>query len=129
MDVLSARWPPNALLFPVNLLPNGHILFVVEALAQANYNGSSTTAGLSFLREVDLAGNVIRQLNVQDLNTRLAAAGFNVQLWAFHHDILALPNGHLVVLSNTIREMTGLPGMSGSVPVLGDVVVDLDTNL
>ena len=41
-------FPLNALLFPVDLLPNGHILFVVEALAQANYNGSSTTSGLSF---------------------------------------------------------------------------------
>ena len=57
------------------------------------------------------------------------AAGFNVQLWSFHHDILALRNGHLVVLSNSIRQMTGLPGQSGSVPVLGDVIVDLDTNL
>lgn len=121
--------PPNALLFPIDLLPNGHILFVVEALSQANYNGSSTATGLSFLREVDLAGNVIRQLTVQDLNTRLTAAGFNVQLWSFHHDILALPNGHLVVLSNSIRQMTGLPGQSGSVPVLGDVIVDLDSNL
>ena len=121
--------PPNALLFPVDLLPNGHILFVVEALFQANYNGSSTAMGLSFLREVDLAGNIIRQLSVQDLNTRLAAAGFNVQLWAFHHDVLVLPNGHLVVLSNSIRQMTGLQGQSGSVPVLGDVIVDLDTNL
>ena len=33
--------PPHALLFPADLLPNGHILFVVEALAQANYDGSS----------------------------------------------------------------------------------------
>ncbi|MEA2263450.1 MAG: arylsulfate sulfotransferase [Acidobacteriaceae bacterium] len=74
-------------------------------------------------------GNVIRQLTVQGLNARLAAAGFNVQLWSFHHDILALPNGHLVVLSNSIRQMTGLAGQSGSVPVLGDVIVDLDTNL
>jgi arylsulfate sulfotransferase len=121
--------PPNALLFPIDLLPNGHILFVVEGLAQANYDGSSTAPVLSFLREVDLAGTVIRQLTVQDLNARLATAAFNVQLWSFHHDILALPNGHLIVMSNSIRQMTGLAGQSGSVPVLGDVIVDLDTNL
>jgi arylsulfate sulfotransferase len=121
--------PPNALLFPVNVLANDHILFVVEALSQANYNGSSTAAGPSFLREVDLAGNIIRQLTVQDLNARLVAAGFNVQLWAFHHDILALPSGHLIVLSSTIRHISGLQGYTGSVPVLGDVIVDLDANL
>ena len=59
---------------------------------------------------------------------KVVSAGFNVQLWAFHHDILALPNGHVIVLSNAIRQVM-LPGQSASVPALGDVIVDLDTNL
>lgn len=46
-----------------------------------------------------------------------------------HHDVLPLPNGHWIVLTNTLQQFTDLPGYPGVTNVLGDVLVDLDTNL
>jgi arylsulfate sulfotransferase len=80
------------------------------------------------IREIDLAGNLIRHLTMQDLNARLAAANFNVTLQLFHHDFALLPNGHILVLANTLRSFNDLPGYPGTTVVLGDVVVDLDPN-
>jgi hypothetical protein len=46
-----------------------------------------------------------------------------------HHEALPLPNGHTLILTNTIQtcgESTGCTGGDASDDVLGDVVVDLD---
>jgi hypothetical protein len=39
-----------------------------------------------------------------------------------------LPNGHLLVLVNTRKKFTNLPGQPGVISVLGDAVVDLNQN-
>jgi hypothetical protein len=110
-DVGAQNWP-----FPFKLLPNGHILLVI----------SEPTA--SVLREVDLAGNTIRELNVTDLGTAMQAAGYDFVPTAFHHDFLALPNGHVVVITNFSKDFTDLPGYPGTLAVIGDGLVDLDAN-
>jgi hypothetical protein len=78
------------------------------------------------MREFDLAGNTIRSLTMADLNSRLAAANFNITLQLFSHDFAILPNGHFLIIANTLKSFTNLPGYPGNTTVLGDVVVDLD---
>jgi len=116
--------PPGAcgLPQPIKLLPNGHILM--------NF-GSVTSRGVTFggtVQEIDLAGNVIFQFNDTDLNNWLSAAGYNLVVQAFHHEVLPLPNGHLILLFNHFEECTSIPGCVGTADVLGDAFVDLDQN-
>jgi arylsulfate sulfotransferase len=103
--------------FAVKLLPNGHIILTID---------SST--GDSILREVDLAGNTIREMNIAALEQKTQAAGFDFTPTFYHHDVLPLDNGHLIVLSNTTKAFTDLPGYPGTTNVLGDALIDLDTN-
>ncbi len=119
---------PGSLLYPIKLLPNGHFMFLAAPVSQAAVIGTVPAGTLNALREVDLAGTTIRELKMADLNTRLAAAGFNLSLLDFSHDFLVLPNGHVVVICNTVRTFINLPGYPGTKVVLGDVIVDLDQN-
>lgn len=110
---------------PIKLLPNGDLLMVFGP-------NSSLPPPLGFLniaREINLAGDTIREISVSTLNSRLAAANFDLVVNYFHHDIVALPNGHWLCLVNSTKQFTDLPGYPGVTPVLGDALVDLDTNL
>jgi arylsulfate sulfotransferase len=110
---------------PVKLLPNGDVVMVIGP-------NSSLPAPAGFLnvaREINLAGATVRDISVATLNTRLAAAKFNYVATYMHHDIVALPNGHWLVIVNSTKQFTDLPGFPGTTPVLGDAIVDLDTNL
>ncbi len=98
--------------FPIRQLDNGNFLINFE----------------SDVREVDLAGNIVRQVTLSQLNTALAAAGYSLQAANLHHDLLRLSNGHWLLLVNESRDFQDLPGYPGTVTVLGDAVVDLDTN-
>jgi len=108
---------------PIKLLPNGHIL--------VNLNTTSTlgTNAVGDVREIDLAGNVVRDFTVDDLNHALTVAGFSLQVSSIHHDLVQLPNGHLILLVNRNKVFTDLPGYPGTTLVLGDALVDLDENL
>ncbi len=114
-------------LFPIKLLPNGHLMALIAPDAGV-LTGPVSPSLLNVVREIDLVGNTIRQLTMADLNTRLAAAGFNITLQIFSHDFVELPNGHILVIANTFKSFTDLPGYPGTTNVLGDVVVDLDEN-
>ena len=81
------------------------------------------------LREIDLAGNTVRELSIQELNARLAAKGFNLNAALMHHEVLPLTNGHWLVLVNEVRALSGLTGFTSTVNVLGDGIVDLDPAL
>ena len=107
------------------LLPNGDFLITVG-------QGSATPplpGTTSSVREIDLAGQIIREISTIDLSAKLKAAGYSLTLQQFHHDVTPLPNGHWLVLSNIIKPFTDLPGYPGVSNVLGDVVIDLDQNL
>ena len=116
----------------VQLLPNGDMLMLISYLSSLTVNG---TFGLvDEIREVDLAGNTIRSLTMDALNQKLAASNLRdaqgnlYQFKNFHHNVLALPNGHWVVLADYSKPYTNLPGHSGTVNVLGDALVDVDEN-
>jgi hypothetical protein len=101
--------------FPIKLLPNGDFLLVVTGA----FNG---------VREINLAGETISQFSLGDVNQALSQGGFHPGIANLHHDILPLPNGHLILLANTFQPFTNLPGLPGITQVGGDVLIDLDQN-
>jgi len=104
---------------PIRLMPNGHILL--------NLSGDSPSSA-GTIREIDLAGNTISEFSAAQVNSWLNAAGYNITMGWLHHDVLPLPNGHLIVLLNHYVNFTNLPGHPGTTQVLGDALVDLDQN-
>jgi arylsulfate sulfotransferase len=107
--------------FPIKPMANGH--FLVNASPVGNGTGLP-----GVLREIDLAGNAIREMDIADLNSRLAAAGFSLVVNSVHHDFCLLPNGHVILLANLTKDFTNLPGYPGTTSVIGDALVDIDPN-
>jgi hypothetical protein len=119
---------------PIKQLPNGDYITVLsfgsQWLLDSNDNIVNPPAGATdLIREIDLAGNPVKQITMDQLNSELSAAGYNLKLLDFNHDVTVLPNGHWIVLASEIQKETGLTGYSGSENVLGNAIVDLDTNL
>ena len=113
VGVAKGYWP-----YTYKLLPNGHMIFSITRLV---------TQG-TILREVDLAGNTVREMDTGVLASRMKQAGFSFVINGYHHDLLPLDNGHLIVLGNYSVPFTDLPGYPGVTKVLGDALVDLDPN-
>ena len=103
---------------PMKLLPNGHMLL----------NLTPGVAPGGTVREIDLAGNLVSQYTVADLKNWLSAAGYSFPVFAIHHDVLPLPDGHTILLIDYYKSFTDLPGYPGTTGVLGDAIVDLDEN-
>ena len=101
---------------PIKLLSNGHLIIVLY--------GASGPGGT--VREIDLAGNTVHEFTVSDLHQALTAAGYTWVPIGIHHDILSLPNGHLILLVNSSRDFTDVTGYPGVSHVIGDYIVDLD---
>lgn len=111
------------------LLPDGNFLMVISYLSSLNPGLLQENPGtIDVVREVDLVGNTVREISMDTLNKKLASAGFKdsdgsaYNLKSFHHNVLALPNGHWVLLA-------AYPKMISGTNVLGDVLVDVDQNL
>jgi len=77
------------------------------------------------LREIDLAGNPVRETNLAAVNAQLTALGHEIS-YGFHHDAQRLPNGDTVVLGLTERkiDINGTP-----TNYIGDMIVVLDEDL
>jgi arylsulfate sulfotransferase len=115
---------------PVKMLSNGHFIVVDSPTSTAPLAATAPPAGtLDVVREVDLAGNTIREISIDTLNSRLVAAGFNYTADVIHHDVTVLPNGHWILIVNSTEQFTDLTGLPGTTTVLGDAIIDLDTNL
>lgn len=116
----------------VQLLPNGNLLMVLAYLSSETSEQESSL--YNEIRQIDLDGNIVNSLTMDELNQKLAAGNFRdaegnlYQLGSFHHDVLPLPNGHMVLLATYVRNFTNLPGRPGNTPVLGDALVDIDQN-
>jgi hypothetical protein len=76
------------------------------------------------LREIDLAGNTIRETNIAALNAQLAAMGLEA-IHGFNHDAQRLPDGNTVALALTERtvDINGTP-----TNYVGEMVLVLDQN-
>ena len=111
----------------IKQLPDGDFLSVIGA-GNNNVLTSTIDPSTVFIREFDLIGNTIKQLTVAQLNSSLAAGGYTLAdgsplvLADFHHDVTPLPNGHWLIMANTIKTVNGTR-------VAGDVVVDVDTQM
>lgn len=110
----------------VHLLSNGHFLIAITSVNSLPLRSSPDPAGTIYvLREIDLANNTIREESLDALNASLLSAGFNITAGTFHHDVIALPNGHWIALVNTLQPCTGRPECATNPNILGDVLVDL----
>ena len=78
------------------------------------------------LREVDFAGNIVRETNKHPINTQLAAMGQD-QVICLSHEGLRLPNGHTVTIGSVEKLLDNVQG-PGEVDVVGNMVIDLDEN-
>jgi arylsulfate sulfotransferase len=110
-DVGQENYP-----FYFKFLPNGNL--VVDVVEPTD----------SLIREIDLAGNTIREMDIHTLEQKMAAAGYDFAPGDYHHDMIPLPNGHLIVLTDFGRRFTNLPGYPGTLRVIGDGLIDLDQN-
>ncbi len=128
---------PQDRLQSIHLLPNGHLLTMVSPATGDNNSSSTsgTTVGSDDVREIDLAGNIVRDLPMSTLNQELAASNLRdasgniYSLQYFHHDVLELPNGHWMLLTSMTKNCADIPGCTGTDTITGDVLVDVDQNL
>jgi arylsulfate sulfotransferase len=76
------------------------------------------------LREIDLAGDPVRETNIAAVNAQLAALGYE-PVHAFHHDVQRLADGTTVALAYTERtiEVNGTP-----TNYVGEMVLALDAD-
>ncbi|MGA8043882.1 MAG: aryl-sulfate sulfotransferase, partial [Terracidiphilus sp.] len=99
------------LLQGIQLLPNGHFLTLISYLS-SNETAGAQPGVINEIREIDLLGNTIRSLSMTQLNQKLAASSLrdgkgNVyQLGSFHHNVLALPSGHWILLATYTKTET-----------------------
>ncbi len=86
---------------------------------------SHRTLGLDVLREIDLAGNPLRETNIDAVNAQLTARGREI-IYGFHHEFLRLPSGNVVTLGWTQKtvDVGGTPTRYA-----GDMLMVLDEDL
>jgi hypothetical protein len=115
----------------VRVLPGGTMLTIANGK-----NSADATTSLQILREIDFAGNVLRETNASRVREQLdamghvsncAVGGSLCAVTTFHHDAIRLSNGHTLVIGSEERMYpAGTQGSTSPVDVLGDIVVDLD---
>ena len=133
-NVIWYYTPPDAqnptIEYPIKQMPNGNFIMEISPTSQSIIASPPPANTLIELREVDLAGNIVRQLSMAQLNQRLIAAGFTgLTLELFSHDVTLLPNGHMLVIANLYKTFSSVTGYTGPVQVLGDAIVDLDQDM
>jgi hypothetical protein len=87
-----------------SLVPGGTVLLLgVDQYAPL-------PATLDVVREIDLAGNVVRETNMDAVNAQLTARGYH-SIFTFTHDVERLPNGDTAVIAPTERtiDVNGTP--------------------
>ena len=125
----SYKGSAEDLVQPIKMLPNGHFLVQISYASSIPVEKGTVFPGtLDELREVDLVGNTMRSITRQQIAATLAVQGYSLPVGSLHHDVLPLPNGHLLLLLSTTKMFTDLPGYPGQTNVLGDVLVDVDQN-
>jgi arylsulfate sulfotransferase len=83
------------------------------------------TLGLNVMREIDLAGNPLRETNIDAVNAQLKARGQEI-IYGFHHEFSLLPSGDIATLGWTQRtiDVGGTPTRYA-----GDMLLVLDQDL
>jgi len=119
--------------FMTRVLPGGRFLVLAD--------GQNTVNAIlrnQVLRELDLAGNIIRETNVGRVAEQLESRGIHSDckkggkecVSGFHHEAIALPNGHFLAVAGLERMMpAGTQGSKEPVDILGDLIIELDEEL
>jgi arylsulfate sulfotransferase len=116
--------------FLTRVLPGGHFLVLGDGTNSVNH-----THEIQLLKEIDLAGNVVRETNIGRVAEQLESHGIHSDchksgrecISGFHHEAIRIPNGHTLAVAGIERMMpTGTQGAKLPVDVLGDVIIDLD---
>lgn len=87
---------------------------------------SNTTSTDYAVSEINLSGVTLHTITESSANSQLAALG-KQSIIDFNHEAMRLPNGYTAVIAHNERLYTNVQG-SGTVDVLGDEVLVLDTN-
>jgi hypothetical protein len=102
--------------YAMNLEPGGTVMLPADKRIGA--------PGFRILRQVDLAGDTLRETNIQAVNARLAAM-HEPQILDFDHEAKLLPNGDTAVIGTTPKTVDY---KGKSTKFIGDLVVVLDPN-
>jgi arylsulfate sulfotransferase len=101
-----------------NLEPGGTVLML-------GGKATGVAAGYNTLRQVDLAGDTLRETNLHAVNAQLAALG-RPQIIDFDHEAKLLPNGGIAVIASTQKTVNY---KGNATRFTGDMVIVLDQNL
>ena len=116
--------------FLTRILPGGRVLVLAEGANSAN-----DMKRLQVVREMDLAGNVLRETNIARIAEQLESRGIHSDckqggkecVSGIHHEAIRLPNGHTMIIAGIERMLpAGTQGSKEPVDVLGDLAIDLD---
>jgi hypothetical protein len=115
-DTTQSGFLPGSAAAGASLVPGGTVL-VMGADSAAPVPGSK-----NILREIDLAGNPLRETNVAAVNAQLTALGHDI-IYSFTHNVQRLPNGQTAVIGITERtvDIDGTP-----TNYIGAMVIVLD---
>src|SRR5262249_43520914 len=117
-DASQAGFLPNNPAQGATLVPGGTVLVM----------GANSNAPLplsrNVLREIDLAGNSLRETNIDAVNAQLSAQGHGI-IYSFTNDAQRLPNGQTAVIGFTERT-TNINGRPTD--YIGNIIVVLDGN-
>ena len=100
-------------------------------------NGTGTGTGIwgngtlkqELLREVDLAGNVIRETSADRISEQLPISDLPNGIDRFTHEARKLPNGNYLVLGEAQQIFpAGTQGSPDPIDILGSVIMILDQN-
>jgi hypothetical protein len=101
-----------------NLEPGGTVMLLGGSAVAA------VAAGYNTLRQVDLAGDTLRETNIGVVNAQLAAM-HQPQILEFDHEAKLLPNGDTVVVASTPKTVNY---KGKSTKFIGNMVIVLDQN-
>jgi hypothetical protein len=101
--------------FATSLVPGGTLLMM-------GWSPYVLTPNNDLLREIDLAGNTLRETSLDATDAQLLARG-DAPIYGFHHDAQRLADGRTAVLGETNRiiDVNGTPTV-----YVGDMVIVLD---
>src|SRR5262249_27403554 len=117
-DTVQSGFLPNRPAQGASLVSGGSVL-VMGADSNALF-----PMARNILREIDLAGNSLRETNIDAVNAQLRAQGHGI-IYSFTNDAQRLPNGQTAVIAFTERtvNISGTP-----TNYVGDMIVVLDDN-
>lgn len=123
-------WYLRSVDFLTRVLPGGRLLVLSEGA-----NSVNDMRRLQIVREVDLAGGIVRETNVGRIAEQLESRGIHSNckrgskecVSSLHHEAIRLPNGHTLILAGIERMFpAGTQGAKEDVDILGDLIIDLD---